>query len=48
MTMGSMAAALAAHVLLPLSVLSASPGSFPELQETTPPPVGIAVRPGHF
>jgi hypothetical protein len=39
MMMGSMAAALAAYVVLPLSVLSASPASLPEIREAAPPPV---------
>jgi hypothetical protein len=36
MTMGSTAACLAAHVVLPLSVLSASPVAFPDLWATAP------------
>jgi hypothetical protein len=40
--MGSMAAALAAYVVLPLSVLSASPVSPPEIREAAPPPVAAS------
>jgi hypothetical protein len=39
MMMGSMAAVVAAYVLLPFSVLPASPGPLPELREAAPPPV---------
>jgi hypothetical protein len=42
MIMGSVVAALAAHVMLPLSVLSASPGSFPELRAAAPPEVAAS------
>jgi hypothetical protein len=42
MTIGSTAACLAAYVVLPLSVLSASPAASPDLRPTWPDPVAAS------